>query len=65
MCLIHGFFSSLFPLRGLGWPNDIEDLNAFYPTLVLEIGHDILFFWIARMVMLGMKLGGESSDVPF
>ena len=59
------FFSGLFPLTSLGWPDDIEDLNAFYPTLVLEIGHDILFFWIARMVMLGMKLGGESSDVPF
>lgn len=46
----------------LGWPDDTEDLKAFYPTSVLETGHDILFFWVARMVMLGMKLGG---DLPF
>ncbi|XP_054786171.1 valine--tRNA ligase, mitochondrial 1 isoform X2 [Prosopis cineraria] len=56
------FSSGLFPLSVLGWPEDTEDLKAFYPTSVLETGHDILFFWVARMVMLGMKLGG---DVPF
>ncbi|XP_050251916.1 valine--tRNA ligase, mitochondrial 1-like isoform X2 [Quercus robur] len=56
------FSSGLFPLTVLGWPGDTEDLKAFYPTSVLETGHDILFFWVARMVMLGMKLGG---DVPF
>ncbi|KAJ1392185.1 Valyl/Leucyl/Isoleucyl-tRNA synthetase, editing domain [Sesbania bispinosa] len=56
------FSSGLFPLSVLGWPDDTEDLKAFYPTSVLETGHDILFFWVARMVMLGMKLGG---DVPF
>ena len=56
------FSSGLFPLSVLGWPNDTEDLNAFYPTSVLETGHDILFFWVARMVMLGIKLGG---NVPF
>ncbi|KAL0316244.1 UNVERIFIED_CONTAM: Valine--tRNA ligase, mitochondrial 1 [Sesamum radiatum] len=56
------FSSGLFPLSVLGWPDDTEDLRAFYPTSVLETGHDILFFWVARMVMLGMKLGG---DVPF
>ncbi|KAK6126186.1 hypothetical protein DH2020_040067 [Rehmannia glutinosa] len=56
------FSSGLFPLSVLGWPDDTEDLRAFYPTAVLETGHDILFFWVARMVMLGMKLGG---DVPF
>ncbi|KAL6496268.1 Valine--tRNA ligase, mitochondrial 1 [Orobanche gracilis] len=56
------FSSGLFPLSVLGWPDDTEDLRAFYPTSVLETGHDILFFWVARMVMLGMKLG---SDVPF
>ncbi|KAI3474661.1 hypothetical protein Pfo_029846 [Paulownia fortunei] len=56
------FSSGLFPLSVLGWPNDTKDLRAFYPTSVLETGHDILFFWVARMVMLGMKLGG---DVPF
>ena len=56
------FSSGLFPLAVLGWPDDTEDLKAFYPTSVLETGHDILFFWVARMVMLGMELGG---DVPF
>lgn len=56
------FSSGLFPLSVLGWPDDTEDFRTFYPTAVLETGHDILFFWVARMVMLGMKLGGE---VPF
>ncbi|XP_059629353.1 valine--tRNA ligase, mitochondrial 1 isoform X2 [Cornus florida] len=56
------FSAGLFPLTVLGWPDDTEDLKAFYPTSVLETGHDILFFWVARMVMLGIKLGG---DVPF
>lgn len=56
------FSSGLLPLSVLGWPDDTEDLKAFYPTFVLETGHDILFFWVARMVMLGIKLGG---DVPF
>ncbi|KAL8036187.1 hypothetical protein ABFS82_12G140100 [Erythranthe guttata] len=56
------FSSGLFPLSVLGWPDNTEDLRAFYPTSVLETGHDILFFWVARMVMLGMKLGG---DIPF
>ncbi|PIA49674.1 hypothetical protein AQUCO_01300442v1, partial [Aquilegia coerulea] len=56
------FSSGLFPLSVLGWPDNTDDFKAFYPTSVLETGHDILFFWVARMVMLGMKLGG---DVPF
>ncbi|XXG89905.1 hypothetical protein AAC387_Pa12g1796 [Persea americana] len=56
------FSSGLFPLSVLGWPEDTTDFRVFYPTSVLETGHDILFFWVARMVMLGMKLGG---DVPF
>ncbi|KAG6412055.1 hypothetical protein SASPL_124718 [Salvia splendens] len=56
------FSSGLFPLSVFGWPDDTDDLKAFYPTSVLETGHDILFFWVARMVMMGMKLGG---DVPF
>lgn len=56
------FSSGLFPFSVLGWPEDTDDLKVFYPTSVLETGHDILFFWVARMVMLGMKLGG---DVPF
>lgn len=56
------FSSGLFPLSVLGWPEVTPDFKAFYPTSLLETGHDILFFWVARMVMLGMKLGG---DVPF
>ncbi|BFG19901.1 hypothetical protein CerSpe_061760 [Prunus speciosa] len=56
------FSSGLFPMSVLGWPDDTEDLKAFYPTSVLETGHDILFFWVARMVMLGMTLGG---NIPF
>ncbi|CAO2829524.1 unnamed protein product [Amaranthus hypochondriacus] len=56
------FSSGLFPLSVLGWPDETDDFKNFYPTSVLETGHDILFFWVARMVMLGMKLGG---DVPF
>lgn len=56
------FSSGLFPLSVLGWPDDTEDLRTFYPTSALETGHDILFFWVARMVMLGITLGG---DVPF
>ncbi|XP_078181531.1 valyl-tRNA synthetase / valine-tRNA ligase (VALRS) [Carex rostrata] len=56
------FSSGLFPLTTLGWPDDTVDFRVFYPTSVLETGHDILFFWVARMVMLGMKLGG---DIPF
>ncbi|KAF7035506.1 hypothetical protein CFC21_046373 [Triticum aestivum] len=56
------FSSGLFPLTVLGWPDDTADLRAFYPTSVLETGLDILFFWVARMVMMGMQLGG---DVPF
>ncbi|KAK3133783.1 hypothetical protein QOZ80_6AG0540990 [Eleusine coracana subsp. coracana] len=56
------FSSGLFPLTVLGWPDDTADLHAFYPTSVLETGLDILFFWVARMVMMGMQLGG---NVPF
>jgi len=56
------FSSGPFPLTVLGWPDNTEDLKTFYATSVLETGHDIHFLWVARMVMLGMKLGG---DVPF
>ncbi|CAI9300727.1 unnamed protein product [Lactuca saligna] len=48
------FSSGLFPLSVLGWPDDTQDLKTFYPTAVLETGHDILFFWVAAMVMLEM-----------
>jgi valyl-tRNA synthetase len=56
------FSSGLFPLTVLGWPDGTADLRAFYPTSVLETGLDILFFWVARMVMMGMQLG---VHVPF
>ncbi|ESQ34362.1 hypothetical protein EUTSA_v10006653mg [Eutrema salsugineum] len=57
------FSSGLFPLSVFGWPDETEDFKSFYPVSVLETGLDILFFWVVRMVMLGMKLGDE--DVPF
>ncbi|KAJ3948036.1 valine--tRNA ligase [Colletotrichum fioriniae] len=56
------FSSGLWPFSTLGWPNKTQDLEELYPTSVLETGWDILFFWIARMVMLGIKLTGQ---VPF
>ena len=52
------FSSSLFPFSTLGWPQQTEDLARYYPTTLLETGHDILFFWVAKMVMMGMKLTG-------
>jgi valyl-tRNA synthetase len=48
------FSSALWPFSTLGWPDDTEDLRTFYPTDVLVTGHDILFFWVARMVMMGL-----------
>ncbi|KAH7162730.1 tRNA synthetases class I-domain-containing protein [Dactylonectria estremocensis] len=56
------FSSGLWPFSTLGWPNQTHDLQNLYPTSVLETGWDILFFWIARMIMLGLKLTGE---IPF
>ena len=56
------FSSGLFPFSVFGWPDNTADLAEFYPTSLLETGHDILFFWVARMVMMGMKLTGK---VPF
>ncbi|XP_067865559.1 valine--tRNA ligase [Heterodontus francisci] len=56
------FSSGLFPFSIFGWPNETEDLKTFYPGTLLETGHDILFFWVARMVMLGLKLTGK---LPF
>ncbi|MBM4317438.1 MAG: valine--tRNA ligase [Deltaproteobacteria bacterium] len=56
------FSSGLWPISTLGWPQDSKDLKAFYPTSVLETGFDILFFWVARMIMLGMKMTGK---IPF
>ncbi len=56
------FSSALWPFSTLGWPEETVDLAEFYPTDVLVTGHDILFFWVARMVMFGLHFTGE---VPF
>ena len=53
------FSSGLWPFSTLGWPDDSEDLRYFYPTSVMQTGYDIIFFWVARMVMLGIELAGE------
>ncbi|CAG5125802.1 unnamed protein product, partial [Candidula unifasciata] len=50
------FSSGLFPFSVMGWPDQTEDLKLYYPGHLLETGHDILFFWVARMVMLGLTL---------
>ncbi len=56
------FSSALWPFSTLGWPEKTRDLEVFYPTSVLVTGFDILFFWVARMMMMGIKFMG---DVPF
>ncbi|RKF63953.1 Valine--tRNA ligase, mitochondrial [Golovinomyces cichoracearum] len=56
------FSSGLWPFATLGWPNKTHDLETLFPTSVLETGWDILFFWIARMIMFSLKLTGK---VPF
>uniref|UniRef100_A0A8V5GZV4 Valine--tRNA ligase, mitochondrial n=1 Tax=Melopsittacus undulatus TaxID=13146 RepID=A0A8V5GZV4_MELUD len=52
------FSSALFPFAALGWPQETPDLQRFYPTTVLATGSDLLFFWVARMVLLGQQLTG-------
>ena len=56
------FSSGLWPHSTLGWPDDTDDLRYFYPTTVMETAYDILFFWVARMVMLGLE---NMDEVPF
>jgi len=56
------FSSGLWPFSTLGWPKDTADLRYFYPTTVMETAYDILFFWVARMIMMGLENMGE---VPF
>ncbi|KAJ4523953.1 valine--tRNA ligase [Exophiala dermatitidis] len=56
------FSSGLWPFSTLGWPGETHDFETLYPTSVLETAWDILFFWVARMIMLGKKLTGK---VPF
>ena len=61
-CLDTWFSSGLWPFSTLGWPNQTNDLEKLYPTSILETGWDILFFWVARMIMFGLKMTGK---VPF
>ncbi|MDD5497566.1 MAG: valine--tRNA ligase [Atribacterota bacterium] len=56
------FSSALWPFSTLGWPEQTSDLEDFYPTNLLVTGFDIIFFWVARMIMMGLKFMGE---VPF
>lgn len=56
------FSSALWPFSTLGWPEQTEEFKTFYPTNVLVTGFDIIFFWVARMIMFGLKFTGE---VPF
>ena len=53
------FSSGLWPHSTLGWPNDTEDFRYFYPTTVMETAYDILFFWVARMIMMGIENTGK------
>lgn len=56
------FSSALWPFSTMGWPQTSETLKTFYPTNVLVTGHDIIFFWVARMIMMGLEF---CRDVPF
>ncbi len=56
------FSSWLWPFATLGWPEETEDLKRFYPNSLMVTGSDIIFFWVARMIMAGIEFTGE---VPF
>jgi valyl-tRNA synthetase len=56
------FSSALWPFSTFGWPENTDDLKTYYPTSVLVTGFDIIFFWVARMIMMGLKF---MDDVPF
>ncbi len=56
------FSSALWPFSSMGWPEDTQALKTYYPTSVLVTGFDIIFFWVARMIMMGLKF---MDDVPF
>jgi len=56
------FSSGLWPFSTLGWPEQTTDLKYFYPTSIMETGYDILFFWVARMIMSGLEFTGQ---IPF
>ncbi len=53
------FSSGLWPFSTLGWPDNTPDLSYFYPTSIMETGYDILFFWVARMIMSGLEFTGQ------
>ncbi len=54
------FSAGLWPFSTLGWPDDTADFRRFYPGTVMETGYDIIFFWVARMMMLGIQLTGKA-----
>ncbi len=54
------FSSGLWPFSTLGWPQDTPDMRYFYPTTMMETGYDILFFWVARMIMFGLEFTGKA-----
>src|SRR4029079_11322971 len=56
------FSSALWPFSTLGWPDKTPELSRFYPTSVLVTGFDIIFFWVARMMMMGLHF---MPDIPF
>lgn len=56
------FSSALWPFSTLGWPHETEELKQWYPTSVLVTGYDIIFFWVARMIFMGLEFGKE---IPF
>jgi valyl-tRNA synthetase len=56
------FSSQLWPFATLGWPKQTPDLARYYPASDMETGYDIIFFWVARMIMMGLHFMG---DVPF
>ncbi len=56
------FSSALWPFSTLGWPDETPDLKYFFPTSIMETGYDILFFWVARMIMFSLEFTGE---IPF
>jgi valyl-tRNA synthetase len=56
------FSAGLWPFSTMGWPEDTEELDQFYPTSVLVTGYDIIFFWVARMIMMGLEF---KKEIPF
>ena len=62
MCWTPGSHPGLWPFSTLGWPEETPDYKYFYPTSMMETGYDILFFWVARMIMDGLEFTGQ---IPF